>query len=287
MKKSLISLLVVCVLVCIGFAVHQFMKTSEPAQQTVCYVDYWADDSILGDPALTEQLKEIMGIIVSGDKESFASLVSYPFTRPYPLHNIKDSAEMVSYFDTLVDDSLIDILKHTHLSDWEEVGWRGWTFADGNYFWFDGGIPAWDYLSKNESKLYNELVNKEWNMLPTSLKGEEWTVYDCLLPESGPYKVVRMDCRPDYDEQDQYRLAFYKMGTPLTAEPDMVLLGDGEEQGNMGTMVFNFKDQSGHHADFIYSADEYLDEEGLELNIFEDKQETYKVHFCYWLDLLK
>jgi len=216
--------------------------------------------------------------------------MSYPIQRPYPLHNIKDSASLMNYFDTLVDDSLINILKNTKLSDWSEAGWQGFTFDDGKYFWFDGGIVGWNYISAKENQLLYSQIQKEWATLPESLKGEDWTVYDCLIPEEGPYQVIRLDCRPNYDEEDQYRLSFYKKGAPLVqSEPDIVMLGRCDIQESGETQIFSFhSEDNSKTADFIYSPVTYLDEEGMELNLNSKKgTETFTVRFGYWLDLIK
>ena len=116
MKKALIPFIILLVLG--GFILTQCAGGNNKSNLPDEAVDYWEGDSVAGDPALSEQLKDVMMTIVYKDKERFASLMSYPIQRPYPLHNIKDSASLMNYFDTLVDDSLINILKNTRLSDW-------------------------------------------------------------------------------------------------------------------------------------------------------------------------
>lgn len=61
----------------------------------------------------------------------FAHLTSYPIMRTYPTKWIEDSLEMLSFFPIMADDSLKNVLKRTKPSDWEQVGWRGYTFANG------------------------------------------------------------------------------------------------------------------------------------------------------------
>ena len=197
---------------------------------------------------------------------------------------------MVNYFDTLVDDSLINVLKKTKLNDWSEASWQGYTFAEGKYFWFDGGIIGWNYISSKESKLLDTQIQEEWSTLPESLKGEDWTVFDCLIPEDGPFQVIRLDCRPNYDEEDQYRLAFYKKGRNLNqSEPDIIMLGKCDNQESGETQIFSFHtEDNSKTADFIYSPLTYLDEEGLEFSLHSKQgAETFMAHFGYWLDLIK
>ena len=288
MKKALIPFIILLVLG--GFILTQCAGGNNTSNLPDEAIDYWEGDSVAGDPALSEQLKDVMMTIVYKDKERFASLMSYPIQRPYPLHNIKDSASLMNYFDTLVDDSLINILKNTKLSDWSEAGWQGFTFDDGKYFWFDGGIVGWNYISAKENQLLYSQIQKEWATLPESLKGEDWTVYDCLIPEEGPYQVIRLDCRPNYDEEDQYRLSFYKKGATLVqSEPDIVMLGRCDIQESGETQIFSFhSEDNSKTADFIYSPVTYLDEEGMELNLNSKKgTETFTVRFGYWLDLIK
>ena len=92
MKKALILFILILVL---GGIILSQCTGEKHSNLSGNYVDYWEGDSIVGDPALSEQLKDVMMTIVYKDKERFASLMSYPVGRPYPLHNIKDSASLV------------------------------------------------------------------------------------------------------------------------------------------------------------------------------------------------
>lgn len=249
--------------------------------------DYWAGDSIEGSPTTTDELKTLMGSIVHGEKEIFASIVSYPLERMYPLHDIQDSASMVSYFDTLVDDSLCTVLKNTRVSDWSEFGWRGYSFMNGEYLWWDGALTGVNYYSQAELKLRDALVQRELATLSPELTEGEWTVYECLIPSDSPYCAIRLDVLPMEDEEDQYRLAFYERGADLNAEPALVLTGSYNTEGSMGIQNFYFADSSGKvTADFVYSPHTYTDEEGMELTLNEKGKETViNVRFGYWLDL--
>lgn len=250
--------------------------------------DYWDGDSIEGDPEMTEELKTLMGSMVHGEKEIFASLVSYPLERMYPLHNIQDSASLVSYFDTLVDDSLKTVLKNTRVSDWGEFGWHGYSFSDGEYLWWNGSLVGMNYYSQKELEMRDALIQKELASLSPTLTEGDWTVYECLIPSDSPYCAIRLDVLPFEDEEDQYRLAFYENGADLNAEPALVLLGSLDIQGSFGTHNFYFSNKEGNvTADFVYSPYEYMEEEGTELTLrVKGKETVIPIRFGYWLDLL-
>ena len=46
---------------------------------------------------------EVPSNIANGDKQTFAKMVSYPLSRPYPLPDVETEGQMIRYFDTLFD----------------------------------------------------------------------------------------------------------------------------------------------------------------------------------------
>lgn len=67
-------------------------------------------DPVAGMDSLPEEVQSVIRAVVNNDSVAFSSLVNYPLARPYPLHDIKDSVEMRSYFPVLVDDSLRKVI---------------------------------------------------------------------------------------------------------------------------------------------------------------------------------
>lgn len=102
-----------------------------------------------------------MNCVIHNDAATFAHLTSYPIMRTYPTKWIEDSLEMLSFFPIMADDSLKNVLKRTKPSDWEQVGWRGYTFANGEYFWDEGyALSAINYESKQELAIREALIQK-------------------------------------------------------------------------------------------------------------------------------
>ena len=88
---------------------------------------------------LPQEIREIAIAIIKDSPQEFASVISYPIERPYPLKNVKDSTEMVKYYPTLMDDTIKKAVKESPDSAWQYCGWRGWTLNNGSYFWIDDG----------------------------------------------------------------------------------------------------------------------------------------------------
>lgn len=77
-------------------------------------------------PKVISALKRLTQCIVDGDARQLASLVcSYPFSRQYPLRDIVNKKQMISYFDILFDDSIKNMLRRSSDNDWANGIWIG------------------------------------------------------------------------------------------------------------------------------------------------------------------
>lgn len=234
---------------------------------------------------LPEDVKPAATAIITDSASKFAAAINYPLERPYPLHNIKDSAEMVKYYPTLVDDSLKNKVKAAPDSLWSEIGWRGWTLDDGSYLWIDSGkVYQVNYISKRENQLLDSLRSEEIASLDPSLRNG-WIPVLCIV-DSINDKIFRIDS-DETVTPPQYRLAAYASGTDLSGIPTMILYGTMDVEGTMANRLYHFEDSVGNQAD--YYPDLISEEDTVpEINFVEKGQpKTYKVKPGYWLEHIR
>lgn len=238
------------------------------------------------DPSeLPDDVKPAASAIIADSATKFAAAINYPLERPYPLPNIKDSAEMVKYYPILVDDSLKTKVKDSPDSLWTEIGWRGWTLDDGSYLWIDAGkVYQVNYISKRENQLLDSLRNEEISSLDPSLRSG-WVPVLCIT-DSVSGKIFRIDSDESVSPP-QYRLAGYASDSDLSGLPTMVLYGIMDVEGSMGNRNYHFEDSIGNKADFspdIVSEEDTVPELYL---VSHGKLKNYKVKPGYWLEHIR
>lgn len=238
-------------------------------------------DEIEACDSLPSTVKSLVSAIAAGDSVTFASLVSYPLERPYPLKNIADSAEMVSYFSTIADDSLVQVIVTSGPAQWQEIGWRGWTIDDGHYLWADDKIYNIPYISAAERRAIAELTEREMASLPDGL-GRGWTPVGCFVAESGD--IMRLD-RNETPSDSPFRLMSFKPGKDKSVgKPVYIMYGTREIEGSIGNVSYRFGSDSRQPARLleIYPSDS--DAHRLTTGD-DDKATVTDLSGGYWLDL--
>ena len=233
---------------------------------------------------LPEDVRPVAIAIIDDSPSEFASVVAYPIERPYPLKNVEDSAEMVSYYPTLVDDTIKKAVIEAPDTAWQQMDLRGWTLGDGSYFWIDSGkIYEVSYISKREHEMLDSLQNLEISTLNPSLRAG-WIPVACIRDtESG--ELFRIDTQ-DATNPPIYRLAGYKPDEDMSGEPSLILYGYLDLEGSMGNRFFRFSDDDGTTAE--YSPDIVSDEDQPEIEIdHKGTSHRYKAKPDYWLDHFK
>lgn len=234
---------------------------------------------------LPEEVKPVATAILTDSASSFASTVNYPLSRPYPLHDIKDSTEMVEYYPILVDDSLKTKIKNSPDSLWKKDGWAGWTLENGSYLWIDEKmVYQVNYISVRESELLDSLRHEEISSLEPSMQ-EGWVPELCII-DSISGEVFRIDSDKT-SAPPRFRLAGYAAGIDLSGEPSIMLYGYLDTEGTMENRYYHFRDSVGTTAE--YSPDITSDDEQTpEIHIMKHgKSHRYKVRPGYWLDHIK
>lgn len=232
--------------------------------------------------AVPGSVKTLVRAVAQDDSTGFASLINYPLERPYPLRDIENSDEMKSYYRTLVDDSLRNIIVSSRPEKWDEFGWRGWSLDEGQYLWLDSLIYAVPYTSSLEAKELATVRQREINTLEPSLR-QGWEPVTSLQGDDG--RVMRIDAKEGMDrtESGSLRLAIYDKNGDRSALPAMMLSGNLDPEGSALTPIYLFADDKGNTA--LWNA-EPSDNEPSTLLIKgkEGKIQTIPVHKIYWLE---
>lgn len=234
------------------------------------------------------EVRDVAEALLNDSAHAFASAVSYPLDRPYPLHSIVDSASMVDYYPTMVDDSLRQVISLAPDSLWVSDGWRGWTFDSGEYFHIDSGkIYEMDYLSKGERYLLDSLRREEIASLSPDMR-RGWLPVTCAVDTSAAtvFRIDRYLHGSDTIAPDEpvYRLAIYRIAR-LDSAPSRMLYGIYDPEGSMGSRLYHFADSAGVTAD--YSPD-FLEEDEPTMEINDNgKVSRYHARRGYWLDMVR
>lgn len=233
--------------------------------------------------SLPSPVKQFVRAVTDNDSTVFAELVSYPLSRPYPLHDIETPEQMKAYYPVLVDDSLRTVVKNSVPDDWDEYGWRGWSLKRGDYVWIDEELYDVAYVSVRERLMLDSLRSEELGSVDRTLR-DGWTPEFCLSGVDDSY-VFRVDSRREEGRPPLYRIAIYEAGSDLRGKPKIALRGHREREGTAGTAIYYFGDKTGPKV--VYVADV---PDGsiprMEISDSNGKTDTVLVKRAYWLDLL-
>lgn len=251
--------------------------------------DMLYDGEIVYDSMTDKNLLGIMLAILNNDKSDVASRVNYPLNRVYPLRNIKDSAQMVRYFDVIFDDSIKNVLRNMTVKSWDFHNYKGTTFANGEYIWTEGSrITGINYYSEREQSMLDGLRKQEIASLDKSLQGD-WFPVMCLR-DIDDGTIFRVDSHnSDYSDNygDEIRMAIYDEGKDLHGKPSRVLMGVYHIEGSDPSFYL----YCSNHLDMIWLSVDlnyYGDRRAYRMKYYEQGSETERtVDDCYWLDLLK
>lgn len=280
MKKEIIC--TIAVVMAVAFVSSCQNKGKELTKDQVQQVE---TDSVEVVPAIeddTEQdkspevvlaLKRLTQCIVNGDARQLASLVYYyPFSRPYPLRDIKNKKQMIAYFDILFDDSIKNMLRRSSDKDWDNGGWRGYCFGNGLIWASPDSLEGVNYMSAKEKALYEKTIKKDIASIHPSLQEKGLRPFICYRDQTDG-SIMRID-----EDKEKYRLALYQRGTSLSGIPDVCIYGTMEIQGSMAIRCFTFKDSQ-----TTYEFDD--DSEELIISVSGEEKGRHNLRKCYWLDL--
>ena len=209
------------------------VKTDD-ISDNVIKVDEFGSNDELKDYEV-DSIKALINLFKEKDIVRISNKIGYPLNRDYPIPPIKDRKEFSKRFNEIFDQTLIDKIVNSKITQWSEVGWRGIMLNNGE-LWMsnsDGVITAINYQSDYETNLITRMIAKEKNMLHTSLKTFQSPIYKI---KTNKY-LIRIDKLTD----NQYRYASWKVDKKETTKPDLVLNnGQWEQQGTGGNHVIYF-----------------------------------------------
>ncbi len=249
--------------------------------------DSHVDEAML-DSLPTPVVREVVAAVMTDDASRFASTVSYPLERPYPLRDVKDSSEMTAYYPVLVDDSLKQVIVTARPEHWNSEGWRGVTLHDGSYLWIDDKVYAVDYISKEERRQMRALASEEISSLEPAMR-RGWVPVFCLRAVDNDI-LFRVDSRTDADtasERSPYRLAIYKRGTDLHGRPSATMRGSIDIEGSEGVRTYIFKGRDGSQAFYVFDRVSDDDPQQVVIVTASGDSSVYRVERAYWRDFLK
>ena len=261
-------------------------KPSAETEQETHSQDILSKDE---DEHLSEEEKhfqKLMNSVIHDDAATFAHLTSYPIMRTYPMKWIEDSVDMVKFFPIMADDSLKNVLKRTSPTDWEQIGWRGYTFANGMYFWDEGyKLSGINYKSKRELAIRDSLIKKDLSTIHPCLKAKVMAPFSCFY-DTKSHAIYRVDILGalDYtDENAKYRMAVYLKNTDLMGKPDYLLNVNYRLEGSAGVRVYECSDEKGNRISFYQDFYEQTNNFEAEIKLGK-KKATHIIDRAYWLD---
>lgn len=232
----------------------------------------------------TEGILILQKAIKSHDPRKLASQFSYPIQRKYPLRDIPDSASMVKYYTTIIDDSLENIIVNTPLSDWHAEGWRGWSpTEDGRTIWWDGKIYEIPYQSREERNIRENLIEQDIATLNPELRSG-WRPFYCLIsPDS--HTIYRIDIAENEEEGDSaiLRLTAFPAKIHKGMHPKMLLKGLMTVEGSEGNRTLHFRSDN-LYADYVMDISD--DSAPRIIFVAPDDTTSYIVRPTYWLDFV-
>ena len=222
------------------------------------------------------------------DKYALASLVSYPLYRPYPLRTIDSAEQFIAYYDTLIEQEMIDQFRGPQ---------RKWIkkYNDGYYYFeYDGEV---DWVVKNVGEMDGvefqisqiPLSKKEKNLREKYLRRErkslqgydDYEVENCIDLEDGTvyrilvYKEVEWcDCPTFYSDW----LGSSCQGTKLIAleyapnqydKVKTIHKGCSLAEGSCGSVAYLFDDKWFGQ---WQCANYYVLNLGTTINVFDGEQ---------------
>lgn len=178
--------------------------------------------------------------VAQNDKQAVAQMVEYPLRRIYPLRNITNETEFIDYYDILFNDSIRSLIISSTYDDWEEVGWRGTMFRNGD-IWIipsDGGYRLFKINTDSpiERKMALESIEIESKL--AAFQDSDQVPIDCLLTQDSSVLIhVSINTR-----ESCYYATFYYLkpdaNMPLNQSPSITLPCKKEDGGTCRNDIY-------------------------------------------------
>ena len=189
------------------------------------------------DTFIVKRFRQIVQLIESDRAKELSNLVAYPLKRENPLPDIENSTDFISYYSSLFDSTLKNLLKQYSDSDIFEhnfsYGLVGGVFSGEIWINEGGQISGINYSSKEEQKAKQLLVSKIKGQMHPSIN--IWN--ENIVFARSEKLLIRID-----DTNKGLRYVCWGNGKTMKDSPDIVLdNGIEEAQGTMGGWTWTFK----------------------------------------------
>jgi hypothetical protein len=169
------------------------------------------------------------------DHQALANQMKYPFKQEYPIPAIKNASEMLTRFDEVFDDAILNSIASFRVGqDWQTMGWRGIMLGSGEVWMdFDGKVIGINHQTAQAAKLKAELIARQKSDLYPALR-------DYQSPEL-MWQTEKFIIRIDELGDGRYRYASWAKGKTLADKPDLVLKnGTVRVEGTGGNHTYLF-----------------------------------------------
>ena len=193
------------------------------------------------DDYKAKKIQNVIRLFKNKNVKGISEIVRYPLERDYPVKSVKSKSEFVKRFNQIFDNSVVNLISKSKISDWSEVGWRGIMLGNG-VMWvdIDGKIIALNHQSDFEKKERSRLIAEQKNKVYSSLKVFKEPIYK--------FKTKHYIIRIDELENGFYRYASWKNSQQESSKPELILQkGTVDYSGSGGNHTFTFI-----NGDYIY-----------------------------------
>lgn len=166
--------------------------------------------------------------------DGISKIITFPLNREYPIPSIKNEKEFKTRFNQIFDETLLNTIAHSKISQWSEVGWRG-IMLDNGTMWIDteGNIIAVNYQTDFEKKFKAKLIAQQKKQLHPSLQIFSKPIYT--------FQTKKHRIRIDELKNGDFRYTSWKVNASESTKPELVLLkGKRDFLGSGGNHVFTF-----------------------------------------------
>ena len=189
-------------------------------------------------------IEQLITYFKNNDIKAISHAVQYPLKRHNPLPSIQNPQQMQKQFDQIFDTTIKRKIANSHLKDWQQMGWRGVMFNQGEIWITDvdfedhprtpAKITAVNYSSPQEQKMLQAALAKQKTKLHASLQNYE-------KPEV-IFKTPKYLIRVDLLKNGNYRYASWGKNQDQSTAPDLILnKGHVTMDGSGGNHHFTFK----------------------------------------------
>lgn len=191
-------------------------------------------------------IQNFIDLVKQENIDELKKWVHYPFTRPYPLDDIQNENEFVTYYPLLFDDNLTQSIIQSDVdSNWGKMGYNGFMLNLGQ-LWLDteGKLIAVNQLTKKENKVRNKRIKVDKKRLYKPLRNY---IQPKLILETDKYKI-----RIDEVEYDEFRLSVWEQSTTMKSKPLYSIRG-GEFHyiGSIGNCEYIFTKENKTYSLYI------------------------------------